>query len=106
MQANFFKDLERGKSGEQVFINVAQDLGYEVEDLSNNRHYQKKGVDFRITKGNKQLMVDVKTDYLMHKTGNIFLELSDGPRQGWARKTEADLIFYIDHYNDLVYVLE
>jgi len=82
MQANFFNDLERGKSGEQMFIETAQQLGYKVEDLSDDRYYQKKGVDFRITKSDKSLLVDVKTDYLMHSTGNIFLELLDGPRKG------------------------
>lgn len=106
MQYNFFNDLERGKPGEQIFVRVAEELGYKVDDLSDDKHYQKKGVDFRINDTNRSLLVDVKTDYRMHKTGNIFLELADGPREGWARKTKADLIFYIDYYNDVAYVLD
>lgn len=106
MQANFWNDLDRGKVGERIFCNVVADKGYEIFDLSNDKTYQKKGVDFKIRKGLKEILVDVKTDYLMHKTGNIFLEIQDGPRVGWAKKTKADLIFYIDYNSNTVYVLD
>ncbi len=106
MQANFWNDLDRGKVGERIFCNVVADKGYEIFDLSNDKAYQKKGVDFRIKKDSKEILVDVKTDYIMHKTGNIFLETQDGPRVGWAKKTMADLIFYIDYNSNTVYVLE
>lgn len=82
MQANFFNDLDRGKVGERIFAKIVADKGYEVFDLSNDRVYQKKGVDFRIKNDLKDILVDVKTDYLMHRTGNIFLEIQDGPRVG------------------------
>ncbi len=82
MQANFWNDLDRGKVGERIFCNAMADKGYEIFDLSNDKTYQKKGVDFRIKKDSKEILVDVKTDYLMHKTGNIFLEIQDGPRVG------------------------
>lgn len=82
MQANFWNDLGRGKVGEKIFCNVVADKGYEIFDLSNDKVYQKKGVDFKIKKGLKEILVDVKTDYIMHKTGNIFLEIQDGPRVG------------------------
>lgn len=106
MQANFYNDLDRGKVGERIFANIVADKGYEIFDLSNDKAYQKKGVDFRIRNENQQLLIDVKTDYIMYKTGNIFLELQDGPRVGWAKKTIADLIFYIDYNSNMVYVLE
>ena len=106
MQANFYNDLDRGKVGERIFANIVADKGYEILDLSNDKTYQKKGVDFRIKNENQQLLIDVKTDYIMYKTGNIFLELQDGPRVGWAKKTIADLIFYIDYNSNMVYVLE
>lgn len=82
MQANFWNDLGRGKVGERIFCNVMADKGYEIFDLSNDKAYQKKGVDFKIKKDSKEILVDVKTDYVMHKTGNIFLETQDGPRVG------------------------
>ena len=106
MQANFFNDLNRGKVGERIFIEIMAERGWEIEDLSNDKTYQKKGVDFCVKKGNQRLMIDVKTDYVMYKTGNIFLELKDGPRVGWAKKTEADLIFYIDYNANRAYVLD
>lgn len=106
MQANFFNDLDRGKIGERIFSDIVEERGWTLEDLSNDRSYQKKGVDFFVRKENQELMVDVKTDYVMYKTGNIFLELQDGPRVGWAKKTEANLIFYIDYNSNTAYVLE
>ena len=106
MQAHFYEDLGRGKIGEQIFQFLLKKMGYEVQDLSNDRMYQKQGVDFRITNETKDLLIDVKTDYVMYRTGNIFLELEDGPRLGWAKKTKADLIFYIDHKNQIVYLLK
>lgn len=106
MQANFFNDLNRGKVGERIFSDIVTERGWALNDLSNDKTYQKKGVDFFVQKENQQLLVDVKTDYIMYKTGNIFLELKDGPRVGWAKKTEADLIFYIDYNSNTVYVLE
>lgn len=106
MQANFFNDLDRGKVGERVFSDIVADKGYEIFDLSNDKTYQKKGVDFRIRNDLKEILIDVKTDYIMYRTGNIFLELQDGPRVGWAKKTIADLIFYIDYNSNTVYVLE
>ena len=106
MQANFFNDLDRGKVGERILANIVANKGYKISDLSDDRVYQKKGVDFRIKNDSKDVLVDVKTDYLMYKTGNIFLEIQDGPRVGWAKKTAADLIFYIDYNSNTVYVLE
>lgn len=106
MQKNFFNDLDRGKVGERLFIDIMTELGWELVDLSNDKAYQKKGVDFFVKKENKELFIDVKTDYVMHRTGNIFLELEDGPRVGWAKKTKADLIFYIDYNSNRVYVLD
>lgn len=82
MQANFFNDLDRGKVGERVFSDIVADKGYEIFDLSNDKTYQKKGVDFRIRNDLKEILIDVKTDYIMYRTGNIFLELQDGPRVG------------------------
>lgn len=105
MQANFFNDLDRGKVGERIFSDIVEARGWTLEDLSNDKTYQKQGVDFFAKKENQQLMIDVKTDYVMYKTGNIFLELQDGPRDGWAKKTIADLIFYIDYNSNRVYIL-
>lgn len=106
MQVNFWNDLDRGKIGERIFAKIATDRGYEIFDLSNDRTYQKKGVDFRIKNDLRDVLIDVKTDYIMYKTGNIFLEIQDGPRTGWAKKTIADLIFYIDYNSNKIYILE
>lgn len=103
---SFYSDLKRGKTGEEKFKHFVEAKGYEVEDLSYNRIYQQKGIDFRIKKGTKELFVEVKTDYRMHKTGNILLELEDGSRTGWARKTEADIVFYINSAAGVAYVLD
>ena len=51
------------------------------------------------THSGKQLTVEIKTDDIAHKTGNIFVEtIGDGgfpPRPGWAYSCDSDWLFYL-----------
>lgn len=95
---NFQESLERGKIGERVFIDMLKKGGiHEVKDVSNDRSYQSKGIDF-IVNG---YTVDVKTDFMAAKTGNIAFETDsvsingETIKKGWLYTSEAQYYFYL-----------
>lgn len=98
----FYKDLERGKVGEQLVQDTFSSLGYYVEDTSNNPDYFKDDIDFIVADGFKY---EVKTDYRMNDTGNIALEDStwyfrDGSeKQSWLWTSKADYFCFVNPYD-------
>lgn len=100
--------LAKGKLGEDIVRQVMSARGHEVIDVSNDSSYWREDVDFIIA--NKK--VELKTDYWIHKTDNIFLELDmmyhiDGAmRDGYFVTTEAEYLFYLDIKNLILYIYE
>lgn len=107
--SEFDKSLNEGKIIESIVKKNLEKRGFEVIDLSDKKIYQKIDVDFMIKRGNSKMLIEVKADYEMNKTGNIFLE--DGMERktgfypGWLRKSKADLLWYHDAVKNIGYVL-
>jgi len=53
------------------------------------------------------LTFDLKTDTIMHRTGNFFLETESvkGKKRGWLYNKETDFIIYVDVKNKKPYIL-
>lgn len=105
----FFQQLEIGKSGEAVVAAFFESRGNKVRDVSDDREYQKKDIDFVITnKDGVELTVEVKTDYKLNKSGNLFFESTYhkdwGDTPGWYDYCQADFIVFYDVIGKKLYI--
>ena len=99
-----------GKLGEQIFSKRMRDMGYTVQDVSNNPDYWYRDIDFLIespfTGAVKSF--EVKYDSRINKTGNLYLELesinSKGGK-GWFEFCEADYVAYGDAASRTFYII-
>lgn len=103
----FAEKKQIGSIGEEFVKELAISNGYEVIDVADNPDYFDKGYDLIIRKGDKELHLEVKTDNLMCRTGNICLETISNVetgKKGWY-KTMADdtIICFFDAVNERLY---
>lgn len=102
------EDKAVGDQGEAYVYKLALSRNHTIEDLTDNSYYWSKDIDFKID----GVFVEVKTDKVLNRTGNIWLEdeieyldnYTVG--KGWWRKTEAQLIFYLDGINNDLYIYQ
>jgi hypothetical protein len=85
---------------------------YIVKDVSGNPDYWSKDIDFIITSSTTGLTktFEVKYDSRIHKTGNLYLELSNihskqWNGEGWWKHCEADYIAYGDSVRRKFYII-
>lgn len=98
----FYEDLARGKVGESYVKDLMEHRKHKVKDVSD---IPSLGFDFYIS--NKK--VELKTDYVMNRTNNLFLEdcceyKRGGGRAGWLRTCKADYLFYLDEKDYTLYI--
>ena len=107
MSNKFQQQMEIGKIGEQAIAKHYRQQGCIVVDVSADRGYQEIDIDMLI---NGQT-VEIKTDYNIHRYGNICVELvsndsEDRYKAGWFFTSEAKVfIFYSPQQNKSYQVL-
>lgn len=105
---NFEKSLEQGKIGEDIVFEYLKNKFEKVVDVSDDKQYQSDDVDFLCYRDNKEFKVEVKTDYRMDKTGNLFFELSHerktGTYQGFFYKSTADFLLNLNANTNKLYI--
>ena len=99
----FYDDLEVGKRGERLMKAAFLKRGHQVEDLSENREYQKKDIDMRLTKGGVSITLEVKNDIKSNSTGNVFIEIYNANNisrngEGWLCYCEADYLCFVQEF--------
>lgn len=82
--------------------------GHKVNDVSENKEYQDKDIDFLLTSPTGQTCsLEIKSDSKIDKTGNFFFEVSfnrkTGTYPGWYQKCKADYICFVN--NNKGYIL-
>lgn len=104
-------DIERGKVGEEVVYNILMDNidTKHLVDVREDSLFQRLDIDFlQVTNKNKVRKIEVKTDAIVHKTGNIvyeyFSDITAGTK-GCFEKTESDFIFYYLTYVEELYII-
>lgn len=107
----FNERLEIGKSGETIVAEFLRGRGISVEDVTDQREYQIKDIDFKLTNQEGQkCTLEVKTDYLLNKTGNLFFEgvyyKEFGESKGWNDYCEADYIAFLDAIGMKLYIYD
>lgn len=101
----FDKQNTIGKTGEQAVYKYLCRKYDKVIDVSANSQYQKIDTDFLC---DDTILCEVKTDQLIYKTNNIFLEdtieLWNGTvKNGWYRLTKADYLYIYDNHSSIIY---
>lgn len=94
-----------GDAGEAKIRDLMAARGHEVIDLADNPIYWEKDIDMSVA-GHP---IEVKTDNVMYKTGNLFIEegtyFTTGEyHAGWVKYTEAEYLFYLDNINEILYI--
>lgn len=101
--------VNKGREGELLFQQQMESKGYVVQDVSADPQYYYKG-DMIVTSPTTGLTktFEVKYDYRIHKTGNLYLELANKNSQGccgWYEFTKADYVAYGDAINKKFYII-
>lgn len=94
----FQSDLKIGEIGEELVMRHFRNQGYTVKDVSKDKNFYAKDVDFIYEVDGCRF--EVKTDRMFHKTGNLALEsdvfYSDGrTRESWLWTSEADWFCFV-----------
>ena len=100
----FYEDLARGKKGETYVKKLMALRSHKVVDVSEQTTI---GFDFYIS----DKKVELKTDYVINRTNNLFLEDSilysrGGSRKGWFKTCKADYLFYLDEHTLTLYIYQ
>lgn len=132
----FERSKSIGEIGENKALDILSNMGYKVQDVRNIPFYQQRDIDFRTDRrlnnvgdaihyinGKDDLVdIEVKTDRVMSRTKNIFIEYSvynqdmgseyvkyretgELVENGWYYKTKAEVIMYYDMGNNFFYFI-
>ena len=99
-----------GEAGEEMVMEYLRSHSCPVVDLRQIPEFQARDTDFAVFTPEKHWRtMEVKTDTIMHSTGNIMVELSmsrrTGVYDGWFYKCKADILCYVDDYSGDIYFL-
>ena len=105
----FHSDNEMGNKGENAIFNYLLNHSSTINliDVSKDKWFQQFDIDFLQVTNNGINKIEVKTDRLADKTGNMVYEIWSDRRiyaKGCFEKTEADYIFYYLINNRTLYV--
>ena len=106
----FITDIKIGNNGEDIIYNylLHHSSTKIVVNVTNDEWFQQFDIDFlQITKDNQINKIEVKTDRMADRTGNMVYEVYSDKRtysQGCFEKTEADYIFYYLINTNILYI--
>ena len=107
--ATFFSDLlEKGHKGEAIVSSFFQSIGYDVQDVSSDQAYFATDIDLLVSKGEDQMSIEVKADYMMGQTGNICIETIGNiaaNKLGWIYYTQASHICFVDMASQTIHIV-
>jgi hypothetical protein len=97
--ARLKEQLPIGKEGEAVVGEDLKNLGYTVNQTEGYHNY-----DLSATTKGRLIRVEIKTDLLGHKTGNVGLEYEQNSKPSGIETTESDVwAWYIKGLNQILY---
>jgi hypothetical protein len=107
----FSRDLEMGNRYCNGYIQYLREKypDANIVNLSDNKEYQSKDIDFSIEREFSFKLVEFKADTKISKTGNLYLEIVSSllsGTKGWFLYCEADVLVYMDTVNLLLYKID
>lgn len=111
MGLNLERLFEPINAGEYELKKALREDGYIVKDVSNSAEYWEKDIDLIVTNMETEVVttIEVKWDYCLHKTGNLFIETINSRSKGgngWFNFCEAKLLAYGDAINKIFYFID
>lgn len=109
---NFIADLKVGNIGEEVVYKILenQQNSLEIVDVRDCQYFRDIDVDFiQVVSDGEPRKIEVKTDSLAHRTGNLAYEYFSNYRIGSIgcfEKTKSDYIFYYLKQTKRLYVID
>ena len=107
---SFNTDINIGQKGENKIYEylINHSSTESVVNVSNDKWFQQFDIDFVHVDGNNNVTkIEVKTDRLADKTGNMIYEIWSDIRiysKGCFEKTQADYIFYYLINTNILYI--
>lgn len=110
-QYTFGEKLKSSEVGENKILEYLNSLPetVKVTDVSKDNEYQKIDVDLIWETKEKKILIEVKVDGIMSKTGNLFFEtISNHIKNtlGCFIYSKADLMYYLDSNNMILYAFD
>lgn len=103
MGERFDSDKVRGGVGEKISeLWMSKNMDSYV-DVREDRRYQYIDVDYVAKECASVYHIEVKTDWVAYKTGNVALEMSSKGHDGCFKRTKADLIYIYIPQTDKLY---
>ena len=107
----FHKDNIVGQNGEYIIYNYLSNHSSTINliDVSKDKWFQQFDIDFIQVTNDEINKIEVKTDRIADKTGNMVYEIYSDKRfytLGCFEKTEADYIFYYLINTNILYVFD
>jgi hypothetical protein len=106
---NFKDSQQQGNLGEAILDNFVIDK-WQAQLQWATYQEQLQGIDRLMIIHNKAIPIEYKTDYIGHKTKMFFIETSISDKgkikNGWARYSKADTLFYYFYHLNKVYVFK
>ncbi len=107
-----FSSFDQRKGQENFGLNKILDYltanSIQYDNVTNNRIYFEKDVDIVITtEQGTSLLVELKSDDWIGKTGNFFFEIISNEATGTIGcflKSQAHVWFYLDNKNNILYI--
>lgn len=110
MNYNFDFCLSIGATVEELVKEHLAARGHNIIDVTQDKEYQTKDIDFLLDNGNEKTTLEVKLDSKISRNGNFFFEegfdRKSGFRKGWFRYCEADYICFYDSSIATGYILD
>lgn len=96
----FDKMNKQGLAVQEIVKAHLESRGNKIIDVSQVKEYQKRDIDFIVSKDGKTTTLEVKKDKSLFRTGNIFIECGSYRGNyysaGWIKYCDADYICYYD----------
>lgn len=105
----FNSDVKFGSNGEGIIYNylLSHPSTVNVIDVTDDKWFQQFDIDFIHVTDDEVNKIEVKTDRIADKTGNIVYEIFSDKRfhtKGCFEKTHADYIFYYLINTKILYI--
>lgn len=110
LHQDFYKDIERGKIGEEMFIEQEKADGATVIDVRDNQTFRALDTDFILVDssfGDRLVTVEVKTDYKSEQTGNVFIETynTSTGKDGWWYYCKAEYLVFVQPLSRVAHIV-
>lgn len=95
---NFIIQKNKGVSAQEIVKEYLTNRGNTIIDVSEDKEYQPKDIDFLVEKGGNRTTLEIKGD-MFSSTGNFYFEIGadrqTGYKPGWLSYCEAVYICFM-----------